>query len=102
VLGSRFVGICGPLQSQDGVIHIVARQMFDLTPMMAGLSDLDQPIDGLARADEVRRDPMAARFRKKPESRLPAEYRQKDETAPSFDSSMRQTREILPKGRNFH
>jgi len=102
VLGSRFIGICGPLQSQDGVIHIVARQLFDLTPMMAGLSDLDQPLDGLARADEVRRDPMAPRFRKKPESRLPAEYRQKDETAPSFDRSMRQTREILPKGRNFH
>ncbi|WP_428552264.1 error-prone DNA polymerase [Roseiarcus sp.] len=34
VLGARFVAVTGKLQSESGVIHIVAERMDDLTPML--------------------------------------------------------------------
>lgn len=55
VLGARYVAIRGPVQSESGVIHIVAEELEDLTPWLARLSDHGMTIDGLARCDEVRR-----------------------------------------------
>lgn len=95
VLGSRFVGICGPLQSQDGVIHVVARQLLDLTPLLAPLADLDRPVDGLARADEVRRQ--------QPPRKTPRGIVIRERVAGSSkDLQQAPNRSILPKGRNFH
>ncbi|MEO4043895.1 error-prone DNA polymerase [Hoeflea sp. CAU 1731] len=97
VLGSRFVGICGPLQSQDGVIHVVARQLLDLTPLLAPLADLNQPVDGLARADEVRRQ--------QPPRKTPRGIMIRERVAgagSSTDLQQAPNRSILPKGRNFH
>jgi len=102
VLGSRFIGVHGPLQSEDDVIHVVARHMEDLTPLLSGLADADAPIDGLARADEVRREPVDPAERKEKSARL----RQLVERAPQRrgtpDVHAMATRRILPKGRNFH
>src|SRR6202044_2862897 len=39
VLGARFVAVTGKLQSESGVIHIVAERMDDLTPMLGKLSE---------------------------------------------------------------
>ena len=58
VLGARFVAATGKLQSEQGVIHIVAERMNDLTPMLGLLSEAGQTIGALARADEVRRPQM--------------------------------------------
>lgn len=102
VLGSRFVGVRGPLQSQDGVIHVVARQLEDLTPLLAGLSDADAPIDGLAHADEVRRDPGDPAARKAKSSRLREMVIQAPQRRSTPDVYSMATRRVLPKGRNFH
>ena len=54
VLGARFVAVTGKLQSELGVIHIVAERMNDLTPMLGLLSEAGATIGALARADEVK------------------------------------------------
>src|ERR1700735_126048 len=43
VLGARFVAVTGKLQSEQGVIHIVAERMNDLTPMLGLLSEAGPP-----------------------------------------------------------
>ncbi len=55
VLGARFVAVSGRVQSESGVIHVVADQLEDLTHWLAQLADHGTDIEGLARADEVRR-----------------------------------------------
>ncbi len=55
VLGARFVAVTGKLQNEQGVIHIVADRMADLTPMLGPLSEAGATIATTARADEVRR-----------------------------------------------
>ncbi len=105
VLGSRFVGIRGALQSQDGVIHVVARQLEDLTPLMADLSDADAPIDALAHADEVKREPVDPRERQeKPRKNGRGQLQQMVEQAPQMRKTAQHgaTRGVLPTGRNFH
>ena len=101
VIGSRFIGVRGPLRSQDGVIHVVARQTTDLTPLLSGLSDIDGPIDGLARADEVRRQPIPPEERQKAAHihQMVLEAPQRRST-PNIHAMA--TRGVLPKGRNFH
>ena len=39
VIGARFVAVTGKLQSEAGVIHLVADRMEDLTPMLGLLSE---------------------------------------------------------------
>jgi DNA polymerase III alpha subunit len=55
VLGARFVAVSGRVQSESGVIHVVADQLEDLTVLLAQLAEHGTDIEGLARADEVRR-----------------------------------------------
>ncbi|HEX5212025.1 MAG TPA: error-prone DNA polymerase [Pseudolabrys sp.] len=55
VLGARYVAVSGLVQEEAGVIHVVADRLEDLTFLLARLADQDTDIDGLARADEVRR-----------------------------------------------
>jgi DNA-directed DNA polymerase III PolC len=55
VLGARYVAVEGPVQSESGVIHVVAEQLEDLTHLLARLAEHGADINGLARCDEVRR-----------------------------------------------
>jgi len=55
VLGARYICVSGPVQSESGVIHVVADTLEDLTPWLAQLADHGADIDSLVRADEVRR-----------------------------------------------
>jgi error-prone DNA polymerase len=55
VLGARYVAVTGPVQSESGVIHVIAEQLEDLTAWLAQLAEHGADIEGLARADEVRR-----------------------------------------------
>ena len=50
VLGARLVAVTGRLQSASGVIHVVAEQIDDLTPLLRRLSDEHSPRP-CARAD---------------------------------------------------
>ncbi len=55
VLGARYVAVSGRVQSESGVIHVVAERIEDLTPLLARLAEDGANIESLARCDEVRR-----------------------------------------------
>jgi DNA polymerase III alpha subunit len=55
ILGARYVAVRGELQQESGVIHVVARRIEDLTPLLARLTEDAPPIEALARADAVKR-----------------------------------------------
>jgi error-prone DNA polymerase len=100
VLGSRFVAVTGKLQSEQGVIHIVAERMNDLTPMLGLLSEAGQTISSLAHADEVRR-PQMTMAQKRQGNRFAQPPRLDDPRAPSSPLETTDMAEAMPAGRNF-
>jgi len=100
VLGGRFVAVAGKLQSEQGVIHIVAERMTDLTPMLGLLSEAGQTIGALARADEAHRT-EPTETRKRQGSRFAQPPRFDDPRAPSPPPGTSAAAEAMPAGRNF-
>lgn len=117
VMGARFVKISGKMQKADGVIHVVAHHIEDWTDKLAVLSEEIHNVDLLDRADEVKRpvDDIGAKIQSRArrgritnnidtaqiEDYLTARMEglaatQNREVAP------KETRQVLPKGRNFH
>ncbi len=101
VLGARFVAVTGKLQSESGVIHIVAERMNDLTPMLGLLSEAGETISALARADEAHRT-EPTETRKRQGNRFAQPPRLDDPRAPprlpldGVDATR-----AMPAGRNF-
>ncbi len=58
VIASRLLCITGQLQNENGVIHVVAERLDDLTAELSALSDAGESLSDLARADEVKRPPV--------------------------------------------
>jgi error-prone DNA polymerase len=88
VLGARLLGVRGQIQSEQGVIHIVARELFDMSGHLATLAaKAPSAGDFLSPGDEVHRsvedDARTVRSARRPRP---------DELAT----------EVLPQGRNFH
>jgi error-prone DNA polymerase len=102
VLGARFVAVTGKLQSEQGVIHIVAERMNDLTPMLGLLSEAGPTIGALARADEAHRT-EPTETRKRQGSRFAGPPRLDDPRAkpPSPPMETVDIAEAMPAGRNF-
>ena len=56
VLGARLLGVRGQIQSEQGVIHIVARELFDMSGHLAKLAEKSPAAgDFLSPGDEVKR-----------------------------------------------
>ncbi|MGE0741039.1 MAG: error-prone DNA polymerase [Hyphomonadaceae bacterium] len=91
VLGGRLVAIDGPVQSESGVIHVIAERVHDYTPLLATLSAAGPKIDPSAPADEPRKAGPPGSWRGDPQ-RHPRDVRIK--LTPEAD--------VMPKGRNFH
>ena len=105
VIGARFVAITGRVQNEAGVIHLVAEQCEDLTPMLATLSRQGADISGLARADEVRRPQVREKVKTSPLLEMPISTpaaAPAPARAPAWDETIAELRQILPRGRNFH
>jgi error-prone DNA polymerase len=88
VLGARYIAVSGRVQSESGVIHVVADELEDLTPWLAQLAEHGADIDGLARCDEVRRpieEMREARAQGGRESRLVKLMREMPELAADLD-----------------
>jgi error-prone DNA polymerase len=102
VLGARFVAVTGKLQSEQGVIHIVAERMSDLTSMLGLLSETGQTISALAHADEVRR-PQMTMAQKRQGNRFAGPPRLDDPRVkpPSEPIETNDVAEAMPAGRNF-
>ncbi len=126
VMGSRFVAVTGKVQSEQGVIHVIADRLEDLTPLLALLSE-DSAFSspgtfaaagrlpagpagvlgnrGLARADEVRTPVIEHRQANKPGSRLIRLLHEAPELHADIRHLARQagrTGKAMPRGRNFH
>ncbi len=101
VLGARFVAVTGKLQSEQGVIHIVADRMEDLTPWLGLLSEAGGQIEATARADEARR-PQLTMAQKRQDHRFAQTPRLDAPRAPGeLASEIIEARRAMPAGRNF-
>jgi error-prone DNA polymerase len=101
VLGARFVAVTGKLQSEQGVIHIVAERMNDLTPMLGLLSEAGATIGALARADEVKR-PQMTMAQKRQGNRFAQPPPFEDPRAPPpLPLAGTDATQAMPAGRNF-
>lgn len=90
VLGGRLVTIDGPVQSESGVIHVIAERVHDYTPLLAKLSAHGEKLDPTGPTDEPRRgtheDPR--------QSGHPRNVR--------INLDVKKAAGVMPKGRNFH
>ena len=101
VLGARFIAVTGKLQSESGVIHIVAERMSDLTPMLGLLSEAGETISALARADEAHRT-EPTETRKRQGNRFAQPPRLDDpRAAPILPLDGVDATRAMPAGRNF-
>ncbi|MBD8066548.1 error-prone DNA polymerase [Devosia sp. PTR5] len=90
LLSSRMLSVTGKVQSADGVIHVIAEDMEDLTPHLLDLShgkDFGDRI--LARADEGKSGPSGSQSRDRNAIR-------------EIEQARRRAYAALPGGRNFH
>jgi error-prone DNA polymerase len=90
VLGARVLLVTGTLQSEHGVIHVVARHLEDATGMLAELTADLTGVDPVMPADEVKRP--------EPGSKRGRAASEKSRTDPASSAA----RDAMPKGRNFH
>ena len=103
IMGGKLLSVTGRLQSEAGVVHIVAQQMHDLSWQLAALSEtaaklaFEGPADEVRRAiDQDRRTLAAAGL-----------LRGKGQSSAAEDAGRQtalsdQVNKVMPKGRNFH
>lgn len=87
IMGGRFIRVDGRLQTEAGVIHIVAEKIEDLTTWLGALSE-------------------QAGFRRQPDASLAGAKAaslssQAASVADSYDELSRAAGKVMPKGRNF-
>jgi error-prone DNA polymerase len=102
VLGARLVAVTGKLQSESGVIHVVADRIEDLTPMLAILSEDAGDLESLARVDEIRRPTADGREKIGPRSRLVRLAKEEPGVVHDLARISAKAGKVMPKGRNFH
>jgi error-prone DNA polymerase len=99
VLGARLISVTGKLQNEQGVIHVVAHRLDDLSALLHRLSDTTFS-ETLAHVDEVRRpidDRTPRQGARKLAKLIQEEPALLDEFAPAANVAR-----VMPKGRNFH
>jgi error-prone DNA polymerase len=99
VMGSRFIRVRGRVQSESGVIHIVAEHIEDLTPWLSELSEGFRALDNLSSADEVKRPPSDGRDRRY--RRIAALAHTLPALERDYEALADEPRKVMPKGRNF-
>jgi error-prone DNA polymerase len=101
VLGARLIGVTGKLQNEQGVIHVVAERIEDLTPLLRRLSEEHGHVQSLANADEVRR-PNERHKMQHPRAGDSLVTALKGGASLADLSPAASTAQVMPKGRNFH
>jgi error-prone DNA polymerase len=98
VMGSRFIRVSGRLQSESGVIHIVAEKIEDLSHWLAELSEEAQLAAAYAAGsvggEQNDQNPLRRNFHT---------HRDKKTLSPANDHEAlsRKASSVMPKGRNF-
>ena len=90
LLSSRMLAVRGKMQAEQGVIHVIAQDMEDLTPHLLDLSHGKDMGDAVvARADEGKSGPPGSQSRDRQVNR-------------EEEMARRRAYSALPGGRNFH
>ena len=97
VIGARFVAVTGRVQNEQGVIHVIAERIEDLTPLLGKLSSLGAEVSALARADEMKRPQERDKIKIDATPLLPL-----FPAASGEDAAERIAVRAMPRGRNFH
>jgi error-prone DNA polymerase len=79
VMGAKFIRVTGRVQSESGVIHVVAEKLDDLTPWLGRLSE-DAWLNKAEPMEKTATGPMR----------------------PNYDVLSKLPAGVMPKGRNFH
>jgi error-prone DNA polymerase len=96
VLGARLISVTGELQNEQGVIHIIAHRIEDMSFLLRALTEERPFVETLAHADLIKRD-APGRFRH-PRNGDALVTMLKRKPAAAHDLNV----EVMPKGRNFH
>jgi len=89
VLGSRMMAVRGEVQKEGLVIHVIARQVFDMTPLLLELSNgADIGESMIANADEGKTGPHGSA--------------RGGDKHHDLEAERKRIRDALPSGRNFH
>jgi error-prone DNA polymerase len=89
ILGGRLIAVEGPVQSESGVIHVIAERVHDYTPLLAKLSAHGAEIDPSGPTDEPRRGGEG-------------DARQRHPRNVRINLDVKKAVDVMPKGRNFH
>ncbi len=89
ILGGRLIAVEGPVQSESGVIHVIAERVHDYTPMLAKLSAHGAELDPTGPTDEPRRGGEG-------------DARQRHPRNVRINLDVKKAADVMPKGRNFH
>ncbi|MBL8530317.1 MAG: error-prone DNA polymerase, partial [Hyphomonadaceae bacterium] len=89
ILGGRLIAVDGPVQSEGGVIHVIAERVHDYTPLLAKLSAHSAVLDPGGPTDEPRRGGEG-------------DARQRHPRNVRINLDVSGAAEVMPKGRNFH
>ncbi|MDO9416870.1 error-prone DNA polymerase [Pararhizobium sp.] len=100
VMRSRLVQVKGVVQRKDDIIHIVARELIDLTGDLDLLSDDTLP-ESLARGDEIAR-PAPENAHLRPRGKGQASAVQNPADPPALRHRHPRDVRIIPKSRDFH
>jgi error-prone DNA polymerase len=95
VLGARLISVTGKLQNEQGVIHVVAHRLDDLSGLLRRLSDATFS-EALAHVDEVCR-PIDDRTPRQGARKLARLIKEEPALLGEFTPVA-----VMPKGRNFH
>jgi error-prone DNA polymerase len=93
-MGSRFIRVSGRLQSESGVIHIVAEKIEDLSHWLAELSEEAQLAAAVGSGGRNGRDPPGRNFLTQRGKKTPS-------AANDHEELSRKASSVMPKGRNF-
>ncbi|MFL9825308.1 error-prone DNA polymerase [Rhodoplanes sp. SY1] len=100
VLGARLVAVTGRLQNEQGVIHVVAERLDDLTPLLRKLAEDAGCIETLARCDEFKRPIPEHRQPQRAGASLAVLLREAPDLGDDL-APVARVRSAMPKGRNF-
>jgi error-prone DNA polymerase len=89
VLGSRMMGVRGQVQKEGLVVHVIAKELYDLTPQLLAIAGGHHFGDAvIANADEGKSGPKGSA--------------RGTDKAGELEGEREQMRRALPSGRNFH
>jgi error-prone DNA polymerase len=101
VLGARLVSVTGKLQNESNVIHIVADELVDLTPLLRRLSEDAVNIDAMAPLDVAKRPVIERHRHPRSGDALVTLFKDGQGLADDLGLDGRPDA-VMPKGRNFH